>query len=52
MSVDKFGRSGKSNSVITKGVSLSYIGNNSKKRWNKHSKRFHKHDWEYTYKCQ
>ena len=28
MPVDKFGRSGKSNSVITEGVSLSYIGNN------------------------
>ena len=27
MPVDKFGRSGKYNSVITEGVSLSYIGN-------------------------
>ena len=32
MSVDKFGRSGKSNSVITEGVSLSYIGNNFLRR--------------------
>ena len=32
MPVDKFGRSGKSNSVITEGVSLSYIGNNFLRR--------------------
>ena len=32
ISVDKFGRSGKSNSVITEGVSLSYIGNNFLRR--------------------
>ena len=32
MSVDKFGRSSKSNSVITEGVSLSYIGNNFLRR--------------------
>ena len=32
MSVDKFGRSGKSNSVITEGVYLSYIGNNFLRR--------------------
>ena len=32
MSVDIFGRSGKSNSVITEGVSLSYIGNNFLRR--------------------
>ena len=32
MPVDKFGSSGKSNSVITEGVSLSYIGNNFLRR--------------------
>ena len=32
MSVDKFGRSGKSNLVIPEGVSLSYIGNNFLRR--------------------
>ena len=32
MPVDTFGRSGKSNSVITEGVSLSYIGNNFLRR--------------------
>ena len=32
MPVDKFGRSGKSNSVITEGVSLRYINNNCLRR--------------------